>query len=154
MNKRAFFLYAFLAVLLQVTLLPRLAIVGVSADICILIIVAASLVGELGWVLFLAMFCAFFRDIYSSGTVGIHVISYSVLAAGIVYARKNIPLTTVWLRVTLVFVVTLLQDFFALGVLSLTGQQVRFWAWVRILLIEPAYTAAIAFFVFRRWHES
>lgn len=150
MKKFIFFLAVFLAGLLQVTILNNFRILTIKPCLLLIFVLIASLTFELRWALVFSLFAGIFKDIFSISAFGINTVLFLLWSFLIVRLSREISIENNVLRCGLVLIVTFLHDIFVGLIYVYSGNYVPLGIFLRIITVQPIYTALILPIVFKQ----
>ena len=149
MKKFIFFLFVFLAGLLQVTIINYFRVLTIKPCLFLIFVVIASLTFELKWALIFSLFAGIFKDIFCIGAFGINTALFLLWSFLIVRLSREISIENNVLRCGLVLIVVFLHDLFVGLIYVYSGNYVPLGIFLRIITLQPIYTALILPLVFK-----
>jgi rod shape-determining protein MreD len=141
-KKQKLFLVMISCGALQVTLLDSFKVLGVKPDLLLACVVIASLTFDLKWALIFSVSAGFFKDIFAAQMFGINTLLFPLWSILIIRINREISFDNDYLRLALVFVVTLAQNVVTGFTLLYLGNFVPLGIFIRIVIIEALYTTA------------
>jgi len=148
-KKFIFFLFVFLAGLLQVTIINYFRVLTIKPCLFLIFVVIASLTFELKWALIFSLFAGIFKDIFCIGAFGINTALFLLWSFLIVRLSREISIENNVLRCGLVLIVVFLHDLFVGLIYVYSGNYVPLGIFLRIITLQPIYTALILPLVFK-----
>jgi len=135
--------------LLQVSVLDYFKIFGVKPDFLLILVVLASLSFELKWSLGLSILAGILKDVFGANMFGINILLFSLWNFIIKKLSKNITLDNDLVRILLVFVIAIFNNIIIRVIFLFLGRSISWGMTLRIISLEPIYTALVAPLVFK-----
>lgn len=139
MKEAVFLAVVIAAAVVQSTLLEGLKVFAVKPDILFVALFIAALSFERSWALCIAVACGLLKDLLGTSAVALHTVLMPASCWALVQVQRRISLDNPFIGAGVLFVMLTAYDIAAqvvLGVVSL-----------RVLFVQPLYTAAVFFLV-------
>lgn len=143
MKNWIFFLIIIALGMLQVTILNYFKIFGVGPDLLLISVVIASLFFEFKWAFVLSVFAGLFKDIFGANIFGINTLLFPLWSFLIVRLNKEITIDYNFIRIVLVFIVSLLHNTITGLILIYSGNLIPLGLFLRIVSLQSIYTALV-----------
>jgi len=143
MKNWIFFLIIIVLGMLQVTILNYFKIFGVGPDLLLISVVIASLFFEFKWAFVLSVFAGLFKDIFGANIFGINTLLFPLWSFLIVRLNKEITIDYNFIRIALVFIVSLLHNTITGLILIYSGNLIPLGLFLRIVSLQSIYTALV-----------
>jgi len=143
------YLAVFICAILQATLLNYFRLWGVKPDILLLACVVASLSFSLEKSLCLAVLAGFLKDILSLNHYGISTLFFPVIVFLVFKLSRKISVEDSNFCAMLVFCAVILNEVISKIFLEFFAIYIPLGVFLRVMIIEALYTAAISLLVFK-----
>lgn len=141
----------FVCGLLQATLLDTFRIFNVKPDLLLITAVLAGLFFREGrWALGLSLFAGMIKDLLCVNSAGVNTLLFPLWTLLVIRLSRKITIDTIPLRVACVFAVALMNDISARLIFLFLGNFSPAGAFLRVIFLEPFYTALVAFLILTR----
>ncbi len=135
--------------LFQVTFLDYIRLFNVKPDLLLLCMVLSSLFLNFKWAFALGISCGVLKDILSAKTFGLNTLVFSLWILLIIKLSKKITLDNIFIRVALIFLISLVNNVIERLFLLSFGNSIPLGISLRIIFLEPIYTSFVSFLIFR-----
>jgi len=129
--------------LIQVTILNYVKIFNIKPDLLLISLLLSSLFFEMKWAFILGVFAGILKDIFTIDAFGTNTLLFALWAYLIVKLSKKISIDNNYIRVPLMFIITLFTSIITRLILLTQGNAIPFGITLRIMFLEPLYTALI-----------
>lgn len=143
MKKWIFFVIIVALGMLQVTILNYFKIFGVKPDLLLISVVIASLFFEFKWAFILSVFAGLFKDIFGANIFGINTLLFPLWSFLIVRLNKQITIDYNFVRIALIFIISLLHNTITGLILIYSGNLILLGLFLRIVSLQSIYTAVV-----------
>jgi len=143
MKNWIFFLIIVALGMLQVTVLNYFKIFGVKPDLLLITVVIAGLFFEFKWAFVLSVFAGLFKDVFGANIFGINTLLFPLWSFLIVRLNKEITIDYNFIRIILVFIVSLLHNTITGLILIYSGNLIPLGLFLRIVSLQSIYTALV-----------
>lgn len=135
---------------LQATVVPMLNVYGAKADLLLLLVVSASLLGGRNYGVAMGFFCGLLQDLAAGGFFGLNLISKLVVGYGLGMTEGKVFKDNRLLPILAAGGSTVGAGFLSLVLLTVLGQKI-IWtdSLYKLLLPNAAYNMVLALFVHR-----
>lgn len=141
MKKWPFFVFIVLCALIQISVLQVVRVFGIKPDLLLIGMVLANLLFDTPQAIIVSLFCGLMKDIFAPTLFGPNVILFVVWGLCISRLNREISIDNMYLRVALVFAVSLLHGI-ASGLYFISaGAYIPFGIFLKIVVVGSIYTA-------------
>lgn len=147
--KKLFFFIAILASgLLQTTILNDFRVFTIKPDLLLIFVVIAGLTFELRWVLVFSLFAGIFKDVFCV-TFGVNTALFFLWGLLTWRLNREIAIENNLLRALLVFIAAFMHNIASGLIFISSGNILPCGVFLRIVTLQPIYTAAVLPLVFK-----
>lgn len=129
--------------LIQVTILNYVKIFNVKPDLLLISLVICSLFFEMKWAFILGISAGILKDIFATNIFGTNTLLFALWTYLIIKLSKKISLDNNYIHAPLMFIVAFLTSIITRLMLLTQGNVIPLGIALRIMLLEPLYTALI-----------
>lgn len=112
-------------------------------------VVVISLVLEFRWAFILSAFAGVFKDVFATNIFGINTLLFPLWSFLIVRLNKEITIEHNFIRMALVFIISLLHNTVTGLALIYLGNPIPPGLFLRIVSLQPIYTALVLPLIFK-----
>jgi len=124
-------------------------IFNVKPDLLLACSVIASVLFEPAWGISLSMFSGVLKDISSVNSFGMNTLLFFLWSYLIIKLSRKVTLDVDYIQLALIFIITFLNNIVTRLVFILLGTYIPLAISLRIIFIEPLYTALVSFLFLR-----
>lgn len=142
--------------IVQLVFPQYLRVFGVKPDLILACAVAANLVFEFRWALFLSLLAGIFKDSFIISSFGSNAVLFAFWSLLVCEIKRRFSLDFVYVQVILLWVIALLQNLSTGLIVISSGNIVPSGIFLRIVFLGALYTAAALPLLLplkRRWIE-
>lgn len=132
-----------LALWLQLTLAPMLAIFGYKPDVLLLSVLVIGLRWLEPWLFIYAVFVGLAKDVFSHGMLGVYGLSFFAISFAARYVGVSVYENSLLLGIVSVVGLSLVQGVIALTLLALLDSTVPWWHWLFVDVVPTALVNAL-----------
>ncbi len=144
-----FFLAVIVLGILQMTILDYFKVFGVKPDLLLISVVIAALVFEFKRAFILSVFAGILKDAFGANAFGINTLLFPLWSFLIIRLNKEITIDYNFIRIALVFIISLLHNTITGLILIYSGNLIPLGLFLRIVSLQSIYTALVLPLMFK-----